>query len=81
MNAGTVASAIELAELRWAKIHSFDLEPELWNKLFAEHDPGTILYAIAKTSRTRDTRPEVIYSSLIHWIEILEKPPVGKNII
>jgi hypothetical protein len=81
VNAGTVASAITLAEQRWAQLHAFDLEAHLWTKLFAEHDPGTILYAIAKTSKTRDTRPEIIYASLIHWIEILEKPPVVKNII
>jgi hypothetical protein len=76
VSAGSTESAIALAVERWAQIHPFDLEPHLWETLFAEHRAGDILYAISKTKHTRDTRPEVIYTSLLHWLKLLEKPRV-----
>jgi hypothetical protein len=73
MPAGSIESAIELAIERWAQIHPFDLDPETWEKLFAEHRSGDVLQAIRRTASTRDKRPAVVYSSFLHWLNLAEK--------
>lgn len=73
MNQGTKEQAIELAQQRWAQLHPFDLAPETWQDIFANHMPGDVLQAIRKTARTRDKRPEVLHRSLLHWLELFEQ--------
>src|ERR1017187_1275909 len=55
---GTRDAALELTQQRWAQFHPFDLDPETWNRLFSEHEPGIILEAIKLTKDTRDSHPE-----------------------
>ena len=72
MQPGTTQDAILLAKQRWAALHPFDLSAETWETLFADHHPGDVLTAIAKTKYTRDTRPEKAFAGLVYWIECLE---------
>lgn len=76
MTAGINESAIALAKQRWAAIHPFDLEPELWEQLFSEHRAGDILQAIRKTATTRDRQPALLYKSLLYWLAIMGKQRV-----
>ena len=57
-----IADAIALAKQRWAAIHSFDLDPETWERLFREHRPGNVLQAIRATRDTRDPEPAKRYA-------------------
>jgi hypothetical protein len=70
MTGGTRREAIELAQRRWAAIHSFDLEAEQWQALFSQYPAGVILEAIRGTQCTRDPRPERRYA---HFMEILAR--------
>jgi hypothetical protein len=68
----TTEKAIQLAKARFAQRHPFDLADETWRDLFIEHFPGDVLEAVKRTSKTRDPRPEAVYTSLLYWITRLE---------
>jgi hypothetical protein len=73
------AEVIDLAKARWAALHAFDLADETWLDLFDTYKAGSILQGIRLTSKTRDTRPEIIYQSLLHWIRINESNATSIN--
>ena len=54
--------AIELAKVRWAQLHTFDLDDETWERLFTTCYPGDVLQAIRLTQKTRSTDPAVVYA-------------------
>jgi hypothetical protein len=68
---GTIQDAIELAQQRWAAIHSFDLEPGQWEAIFAAYKTGTVLEAIKSTRNTKDPRPEKRYLRFVNFLDTL----------
>jgi hypothetical protein len=80
MKQGTrTQQAIQLAKARFAQVHPFDLADESWQQLFIEHFPGDVLEAVKRTSKTRDPRPEAVYSSLLFWITSFESARNGSD--
>jgi hypothetical protein len=68
---GTRQEAKELALQRWAGMHRFDLEPEVWDSIFESHNPADVLQAIADTKHTRSRQPSVVYERLLFCLESL----------
>jgi hypothetical protein len=71
MQTGSHKSAIVLAQSRWAALHSFDLDPETWERLFRENTAGDVLQAIQRTKGARDPRPEKIFPFFEKQLNIL----------
>lgn len=66
---GTTAEALELAQRRWAELWWFDLPLDTWQSIFAQYQPGEVIHAIKLTRSTKDRREEVIYRSLLFWLD------------
>jgi hypothetical protein len=74
MKPGTYKEAKQLAQARWARIHSFDLEDAQWDHLFTVYRFGTVLEGIKKTADTVDPRPERRYARFINILNSLSTP-------
>lgn len=57
----SIGSAIELAKVRWAAVHAFDLEDALWAELFATHNTGDVLQAVRLSAQAHSSNPATRY--------------------
>lgn len=72
MRRETLRDAIALGKIRWAQVHSFDLDDATWERLFTSHRPGNVLQAIRLTKDSRDPRPEKRYARFEAMIAAIE---------
>ena len=56
-----IDDAVLLAKQRWAAAHPFDLETEVWERLFSQFVAGDILQAITLSRQTRSPLPPIIF--------------------
>jgi hypothetical protein len=77
MMPGTVTQARDLAQQRWAQLHTFDLEESQWDEFFRTNHVCDVLEAIALTKKTHSKDPAVIYSHFERMMAHLTKKRYG----